>query len=203
MLPYALFGATFAFSAAVQPGPFQAYLVSLATAHGLRRTLPAVFAPIVSDIPVACLALFALTRLPASWLGWLRAAGGVFLLYLAWGAFRAFRNFRETGAPPPLNAGRTFIEAVAVNLLNPNPYISWSLVLGPLLVRAWDEAGSHAAALVVAFYGTFVAANVALLGVLAGARSLGPRVGRILIGLSAAALAGFGCYQLWTARGVW
>ena len=42
------------------------------------------------------------------------------------------------------------------------------------------------------------AATAVILLAFAGARALGPRVGRALTALSAIALAGFGLYQLWT-----
>jgi threonine/homoserine/homoserine lactone efflux protein len=197
MFSYAAFGAAFGFSAAAQPGPFQAYLVSSAMSHGWKKTMPAVFAPILSDIPVVCLVLVALTRIPTSALAAVQLCGGVFLLYLSAGAVRAYRSYGNARPAGGLDAARTFVEAVAVNLLNPNPYISWSIVLGPLLLQGWRESPSHGIALVTAFYSTFVAATLALLGLLAGARSRGPRVGRALVGLSAFALAAFGCYQAW------
>lgn len=199
MFSYLLVGAAFGFSAAAQPGPFQAYLVSSTMTHGWRKTMPAVFAPIASDIPIAGLVLLALTRVPPAWLEMLRVVGGLFLLYLAARAFAAYRRYRHEEPARSRAAARTFLEAITVNLLNPNPYISWSLVLGPLLIRAWGEGTSHAVALVVSFYATFVAATSVVLLLLAGARSLGPRVGRLFVGLSAVALACFGAYQLWTA----
>jgi threonine/homoserine/homoserine lactone efflux protein len=51
MLGYLTIGVTYAFAAAVQPGPFQAYLISLTLVNGWRRTLPAVLAPLLSDFP--------------------------------------------------------------------------------------------------------------------------------------------------------
>ena len=92
------------------------------------------------------------------------------------------------------------MRATLVNLLNPNPWMSWSLVLGPLLLKAWREAPSHAAALLAGFYGVMVlglAATIVLFGL---ARKLGPGVSRALIGLSAVALAFFGCWLLWGAN---
>jgi threonine/homoserine/homoserine lactone efflux protein len=198
MFTYLLMGATFAFSAAVQPGPFQAYLVSSTMANGWRRTLPAAFAPILSDVPIVALVLLVLTHVSMSWLEVLRLGGGLFLVYLAARACVAFLDYRHTTFAKRPHAARTLLEAVTVNLLNPNPYISWSLVLGPLAIRAWREAPAHFVALVGAFYVTMVAATACLVVVLAGARSLGPRVGRISVGLSALALAGLGVYQVWT-----
>jgi threonine/homoserine/homoserine lactone efflux protein len=85
-----------------------------------------------------------------------------------------------------------------VNLLNPNPWISWSLVMGPLLLEAWRKGPASGVALLAGFYGVLVAglaAGIALFGMAAG---LGERARRSLMGLSAVALAGFGGYLLWS-----
>ena len=89
----------YAFASAVQPGPFLAYLISQSLTHGWRRTLPAAFAPLLSDGPIIIVVLFILTRLPPTMLIYLRLAGGVFLLY-ACGAFRNWRAFRADVSQP-------------------------------------------------------------------------------------------------------
>ena len=55
----------------------------------------------------------------------------------------------------------------------------------------------HAVALVGSFYATMVASTAVILIPFAGARTLGPRVGRAMLGLSALALAAFGVFQVW------
>ena len=198
MSPYLVFGAAYAFAAAVQPGQFQAYLISRTLANGWRSTLPAVLAPILSDVPIVTLALLVLTHVPPLFVHLLRMAGGAFLLYLAWGAARAYRNYAaqpSTSAAPPY---RTLFEAVFVNLLNPNPYLAWTLILGPLLLEAWRESALAAFGLLVAFYLTMVVASAGLVLLFAMARSIGPRVARPLVAASAVALAAFGVYQLWS-----
>jgi len=194
---YALLGATYAFAAAVQPGPLQTYLISSTLTHGLRRTLPAVLAPLLSDIPIISLVLVVLTRVPPSAVTVLRLAGGVFLVYLAASAFATFRTYHAPEVLRPARPTQTLIKAAVVNLLNPNPYLSWSLVLGPLLLQAWRAAPAHGVALVVAFYVTMIASTAVILVPFAGARALGPRIGRALVGVSALALAAFAVYQLW------
>ena len=198
MPAYVLLGAVYAFAAAVQPGPFQAYLISSTLAHGLRRTLPAVLAPLLSDVPIISLVLLVLTQVPQSVVSALRLAGGVFLLYLAARALAAYRRYESPRTGPPARAARTVLEAVTINLLNPSPYLSWSLVLGPLLLEAWRAAPAYGIALLASFYGTMIAATAAILVPFAGARALGPRIGRVMLGVSAAALAAFGVYQIWT-----
>jgi threonine/homoserine/homoserine lactone efflux protein len=198
MTSYLLLGAAYAFAAAAQPGPFQAYLISATLTRGWRRTLPAVLAPLLSDIPIIALVLLVLTRVPPPVVDAIRLAGGVFLLYLAAGALAAYRRNGSPRAGTPSLAARTVLEAAIINLLNPNPYLSWSFVLGPLLLEAWHAAPAYGIALLASFYGTMIAATAVILVPFAGARALGPRIGRVMLGASAAALAAFGVYQIWT-----
>jgi threonine/homoserine/homoserine lactone efflux protein len=197
MLSYVIFGASYAFAAAMQPGQLQAYLISRAIANGWRRTLPAALAPLLSDVPVIVLVLIVLTQVPPLFVNMLRLVGGVFLLYLAFGALRASRAGEQVGHALPGTPHRTFLEAVLVNVLNPNPYLGWALVLGPLLLEAWGKSAGSGIALLAAFYVTLVGASAAIVLLFGLARSLGPRVARWLLGVSAAALGAFGMYQLW------
>ncbi len=126
-LGYFSLGATFGFAAAVQPGPTQTFLASRAVANGWRRTLPAALAPLVSDVPIAFVALVVLSRMPPWLLRSLRAAGGVFLLYLAMLASLAaivvlFAAARTLGA----RVNRALIGLAAVGLAG---FGAWQLVL--------------------------------------------------------------------------
>ena len=194
MLPYLILGMTYAFAAAVQPGPLQTYLISQTLSHGWRRTLPAAFSPLLSDGPVILLVLLVLSRVPVWMAQGLRLAGGVFVLYLAWGALKASRSYDARDMPPAPSKRRSVLKAALVNLLNPNPYIAWSLVLGPLLLKGWREAPSHGVALLAGFYGVMVLGLAGTIALSATAGNLGPRVNRVLIGLSSLALACFGFY---------
>ena len=197
MLQYALLGATFGFAAAVQPGQLQAFLLARTATRGWRATLPAALAPLLSDLPIVVLVLLVLTHVPAWFLLGLRFAGGLFLLYLAYGAARSWRHYRPPAASDSTGARRTEIEAAFVNLLNPSPYLAWSTVLGPLLIEAWRKAPAAGGALVGAFYATMITGTVGVIALFALAHSLGPRVGRVLVGVSAIALAAFAVYQLY------
>jgi len=197
-------GGGFAFAAVVQPGPLQAYLLSQVAARGWRRTLPAALAPLLSDGPIALLVLLALGQLSVGAQQLLRAAGGVLLLYLAWSAYRQWRRPLPVGADRN-GTPRTLAQAVLVNLLNPNPYLGWALVLGPNAVAAWRHSPAGAVALIVAFYTVLVAGLAVFIVVAGSVRFLGPTGQRLLLLLSAAALAALGVYQLivsvWLASG--
>lgn len=198
MLTYLLLGGGYGFAAAVQPGPLQAFLLSRATAHGWRRTLPAAFSPLLSDGPIAVLVLLVLGQVPSTGQHALRAAGGVLLFYLAWFALREARSTRVASPAGWCAAPRTLLQAATVNLLNPNPYLGWALVLGPAAVAGWRQDPMHAAALVVAFYAVLVAGLASFILVASSARLLPPRAQRGLVLSSAIVLAVLGAYQLTT-----
>lgn len=204
MAVYLILGITFGFAAAVQPGPLQTFLISRTLDHGWRQTLPAACAPLISDIPIVILVLLILNNVPLWVENVLHFAGGFFVLFLAWGAFKSFRNYSLQPTAPLKSARRNFIDAVVVNLLNPNPYLAWSLVMGPLFWQGWREAPGHGIGLLAGFYGAVVLTTAGIILLFATVRRFGPKVSRILLGISAVALAGFGCYQLWLgAAALW
>jgi threonine/homoserine/homoserine lactone efflux protein len=197
MITYLVIGMTYAFASAVQPGPLQAYIISQTISHGWRRALPAAFSPLLSDGPIIVLMLFVLSRLPAWLIPAVRLAGGGLLLLFAFLAARTSTRSDASGTAPATTRPRSLLGATAVNLMSPGPYLGWSLVMGPLLLKGWHEAPANGIALLVGFYGVLVL-SMAVIILLAGtARGLGPRANRSLIGLSAVALAGLGVWQLW------
>ncbi len=196
MLNHVAIGAGLAFAAGGQPGPFQAYLLSRVSAIGWRRTLPAAFAPLLSDGPIALLALLVLGQLSPTLQAGLRAAGGLLLLYLALKAFLQWRLWDTIEHGPDGKVPRTLIEAALVNFLNPNPWLGWTLILGPAALAAWRETPAAGVAVVAAFYATMITASVGLIYAFGGARLLGPSFQRSLLLLSSLVLAGLGVYQL-------
>jgi threonine/homoserine/homoserine lactone efflux protein len=196
LLACVLFGGGFAFAAVVQPGPLQAFLLARAASQGWRRTLPAALAPVLSDGPIAALVLLVLGQLPATGQQALRGAGGVLLLYLAWTALREARAAPNAAGNAGGASPKTLLQAATVNLLNPNPYIGWALVMGPAAVAAWRQSAMHAAALVAAFYGVMVVGLAGFILLASTARLLPPAAQRALAMASAAVLAALGVYQL-------
>jgi threonine/homoserine/homoserine lactone efflux protein len=197
MTGYFILGMTYAFAAAVQPGPLQAYLISQTLTIGLRRALPAAFAPLISDGPIILLVLIFLIQMPGWFVRLLQYAGGVFLLILAYGALKTWRNFNSFNPTSVRSGQQTLIKAVMVNLLNPAPYLGWSLVMGPLLLKGWRETPMNGISLLMGFYLTLIIVTLGIMLIFTAARPLGSRVNRALIGLSAIALTLFGLYEIY------
>jgi len=197
VLSYLIFGITYAFAAAVQPGPLLTYIISQTLKKGWRSTLPAAFAPVISDIPILIVILFLLSTMPNSFIFILRIGGGLFLLYLG---FRAFKSWQEFDADQPIlneSGQQTLFNAVFVNLLNPAPYLGWSLILGPIFIEGWKLAPINGIAMIIGFYVTMILTLAGIIILFGFARKMGPKVSKILLGLSSIVLFAFGIYQLW------
>ncbi len=194
-MEYILIGGGFAFAAAAQPGPLQAFLLSRVAAAGWRRTLPAAFAPVISDGPIAVLMLTLLHQVARGFEIILRGAGGAVLLYFAVRTFLEWRRARAGFTVESQSSPRTLLQAVAVNMVNPGPYIGWSLVLGPVALQAWADAPIKAVMLVASFYVVMVV-SLALFILLVGTTSiLGARGRRALLLAAAVVLAGLALYS--------
>ena len=194
---YILQGIGFGFAAAAQPGPLQTYIISQAVTKGWQKSLPAAFAPLVSDGPIIILCLLVLRQLPDSFKQILYTAGGMFILYLAYGAYRSWRDFDAQLSIPKSGAQQSVLKAALVNLLAPGAYIFWSLVTGPILIAGWRETPIFGIAFILGFYITFVLCLMLIIFIFGTMQALGQTVRRALVGISAAALFCFGLYQLW------
>lgn len=199
MLEYIIIAGGFAFAAALQPGPLQAFLLSRIAADGWRRTLPAAFAPLISDGPIAVFVLALLHNVSHGFERFLKGMGGVIFLYFAAKMFFEWRRARLGTTTTTQSAPRTLLQAVVVNLLNPGPYLGWSLILGPLMLEAWAENPSHAIAIVVSFYSVMLF-SLALFIVLLGTTSFfGSRGRRYLLLISSCLLAAIAVYSFWSS----
>jgi threonine/homoserine/homoserine lactone efflux protein len=95
-------------------------------------------------------------------------------------------------------APRTLLQAAGVNLLNPNPYLGWSLVLGPAFLDALHQGPANAVVLLVAFYATMVMMLAGTILLFGTTSFLGPRGRHTLILVSAITLGMLGAYRLIT-----
>ena len=194
---YILQGIGYGFSAAVLPGPYQAYLISQTLSRGWKRTLPAALAPLISDGPIIALCLLVLSQVPAWFERILHFAGGAFILYLVHGAYKAWREYDVNSAVAETGSQGSVLKAALMNTLSPGPYIYWSLVTGPILIQGWRETPIFGVGFMAGFYVAMLSSLCAIILVFGLARQIGPRVNRVLLGISILALFCFGVYQLW------
>ena len=194
---YILQGIGFGFAAAVQPGPFQTYMISQSLTKGWKRSLLIAFSPLISDGPIIALSLLVLNQVPLWLQRFLFVAGGLFVLYLAYGAYQSWKNFDPNKVSDESGDQRSILKGALMIIISPGPYIYWSLVTGPILLKGWRESPILGLGFLAGFYVTVILGLIGLILLFGKARELGQRVNRALIGASAIALFCFGLYQLW------
>jgi threonine/homoserine/homoserine lactone efflux protein len=175
-------------AAAAQPGPLQAYLLSLTTRYGWRRALPATFAPLISDGPVLLLVLLVLTSLPPAMLFALQTAGGFFLIYL--------REAKSVKLETDHKTGQNILKAALINLLSPNPYIFWATIAGPIVISGWQDMPRYGIGFLIGFYVALVGGFMAFVALFTLTGKLDERLNRALNGFAAIALLLFGIFHL-------
>ena len=144
---------------------------------------------------ITIIILIILSNIPSEFLRFLQIGGGLLLLYLAWSSFKSFLNFKEPGTAEIKN-DNTLLKAVLVNLINPNPYLGWSLIMGPLFIKGYSEAAINGISLIAGFYSTIVVCQAGIIILFGLTRNLGTKVTRITLGIASVGLAVFGVYLL-------
>lgn len=145
-------------SSGLSPGPLSTLVIAQTIKYGAKEGIKVSVAPLITDIPIICIAVFLLSSFAYvhNVLGWISIAGGSFLIYLAWETFRA--------TPPGMNAAgrqiRSLGKGVAVNALNPHPYLFWITVGAPMIIKAYQESLTAAAAFIFCFLFSLVGTKV-------------------------------------------
>jgi threonine/homoserine/homoserine lactone efflux protein len=114
-------------------------------------------------IVAACLFLGGETSFAKSYAPWLRVAGSLFYLLMA---YKVLRGPRTVGARASNFLGGGFVEGVLVQSCNPNPFLFWFLVGGPRVTGLFREGRVSSAVgyvcvfLVVAYLGKGILALI-------------------------------------------
>ncbi len=156
-----LFGLSLGFVAGITPGPLMTLVMTATLERGFRAGMLTAVAPLLTDAPVILLSLVALRQLPAPFLPVVSVIGGLFIITLGVQTVLSAQKPREVGKIEGAS-GRDVLRGVAVNVLNPHPWIFWVGVGGPFLLRSWAEAHWHAAAFLASFFVLIVGTKIAI-----------------------------------------
>jgi threonine/homoserine/homoserine lactone efflux protein len=192
-------GAALGLTAAATPGSLQTLLISETLLGGFKRGARITLAPLITDAPIIIAVLLILNQVPPVVLRLLSIAGGLFVLYLAWGLLKQWRSGPQAAAAAegarPIG-WKGLWRAAIVNWLNPNPYLFWTLVGGPTLIAALNQALAYGAAFLAGMYGVFIGSMLIIVAVFHFARNLGPRIVRGMLLISIGVLAMLGAVLL-------
>ncbi|MEJ2097829.1 MAG: LysE family translocator [Deltaproteobacteria bacterium] len=152
-------------SAGLTPGPIMTLVIFQTLKYGVGEGIKVALAPLVTDAPIVLLTLFLLSRISSleNVLGVLSVFGGLYLFYLSYESIR-FKGATQTEIAEQPHSMR---KGIAVNFLNPSPYMFWMSIGGPLVLKAFQTHIAFSLFFIVPFYGVMVGSKC-LLAVISG-----------------------------------
>ena len=203
MWAYLGLGMSMGLSAGISPGPLLALVVTASLRSGLAGGLRVALSPLITDLPIITLSVLLVDLLPPGALRWVGIVGGLVVIWMGVETLRSSRHATlPAKAVAPDESRRELWRGVAVNALNPHPYIFWATVGGPALVSGWRISPGHALAFLVSFYVLLVGSEIVIAWLVsrrAGGLSL-TWYRRLLAGcgLLLLAMGGLLIYQAWS-----
>ena len=191
ILTLAVVGVTLGVVEGVKPGPLLTVVIRETLSGGFRAGVRAAAAPLFTDGPMILASLLAA--------GWIATQPAVLLLISVLGALFLVKMGVECFSiePPKVELSDTSTSGslrrgVLTNLLNPNVYVFWFLIGGPLMASAAVEEPLAPVAYALAFIFTLVMAKVTIAWMFDRSRGqLSVQGYRIALGVCGIAMLGF------------
>ena len=188
ILTLAVVGVTLGVVEGVKPGPLLTVVIRETLSGGFRAGVRAAAAPLFTDGPMILASLLAA--------GWIATQPAVLLLISVLGALFLVKMGVECFSiePPKVELSDTSTSGslrrgVLTNLLNPNVYVFWFLIGGPLMASAAAEEPLAPVAYAIAFIFTLVMAKVTIAWMFDRSRGqLSPQGYRIALGVCGIAM---------------
>lgn len=145
-----LVGVMFGLSSGFSPGPLMTLVVTQTLQHNAREGVFVAAAPIVTDAPIILISFFILNELSTfePVLGVIASVGGLYVLYLSYATIKTgpVRVVTSPIQPKSLRKG------VLVNALNPHPYLFWTTVGVPFILKARQNDSIAPWLFIISFY---------------------------------------------------
>ena len=202
ILGLAIAGTTLGIVEGIKPGPLLTMVIRETLSGGLRAGLWTAAAPIFTDGPLVIFSLFA-----AAWIATnpsallvITLAGAIFLAQMGYECFGLEPPNMDEDAPPPTGS---FLRGIITNLLNPNVYVFWFLIGGPLMASAADEEILAPIAYAITFLVTIMLTKATIAYVIHRASgNISATVYRRLLAICGIVMIGFSLYYAIQAHGL-
>jgi threonine/homoserine/homoserine lactone efflux protein len=160
MIHYLIIGIILGLSAGVAPGPLLALVISETLQHGIKAGVKVALSPIITDLPIVVVSLYALSRLSdySSILGIISLFGSAFVFFIA---FQAMFT-RDVVIDIAAARNKSLLKGVLTNSLSPHPYMFWLTVGAPTMTKAMDVNIIVATAFIAGFYSFLVGSKIVL-----------------------------------------
>ena len=183
----------------IRPGPLLTMVIRETLTGGWYAGARAASAPIFTDGPLIIVSIFLS--------GWIAEQPSILFVisllgagFLVWFGIDCFR----IEAPDPDTAQEavtgSFRRGVITNLLNPNVYVFWFLIGGPLMASAADEEQLAPVAYALSFLVTIIIVKMVIALIFDRTRgSMSPRAYKIALGICGLGMIGFSAGFLYQA----
>jgi len=147
-------------SAGISPGPMLTLVISQTLRHGIREGIKVACAPLLTDVPIifVCLLILSVFADMTRAMGIVALIGGIYLFYLGISSFRYKGENMETSKVDP----QSLKKGLMINFLNPSPYMFWTSIGGPLVLKASSNSLVSAVVFILPFYALLVGSKVAI-----------------------------------------
>jgi threonine/homoserine/homoserine lactone efflux protein len=153
-------GTVLGLSAGFAPGPLLTLVITQTLRHGIREGAKVATAPLITDLPIILVTLLVLSRISDfdPLLGAISLLGAGYVLYLAYESIRTGPVHLVEAQDHP----RSFRKGATLNALNPHPYLFWTTVGGPFLLKGGQEGPSGPLLFLLGFYFFLVGSKIFL-----------------------------------------
>ncbi|MDR3199557.1 MAG: LysE family transporter [Planctomycetaceae bacterium] len=137
--------------AGISPGPVTTLLVTESLLHGSRAGMRIAFVPVLTDIPVICIIiplLYYLTFDATTIIAVISMIGAFILCGLSYESFSVTESRYKRGDVVRVS----LLKAVGTNFFNPNLYIYWITICGPLAVSGLYRGWTTMFSFLIMFY---------------------------------------------------
>ena len=151
-------GVMFGLSSGFSPGPLMTLVITQTVKHSVREGVLVAAAPILTDAPIILFSFFILKELSTvePLLGTIAAAGGLYVLYLSFETIRIGPIRVEASSIQP----RSVRKGMFVNALSPHPYLFWSTVGVPFILKAYQNNFAAPWVFISSFYCFLIGSKV-------------------------------------------
>lgn len=155
---YLAAGMTLGLGAGLSPGPLLTLVLVQTLTHGTREGAKVAFSPLLTDVPILCAALIAMSWITAhpEVMGGVSLAGAIVVALFGVDCFkvRAITVPTEKVNPGSVKKG------VLTNFANPHVYIFWATVGAPTTIQAWHVSHLAPFLFLGGFYCSLIGAKI-------------------------------------------
>ena len=157
-LKFLVLGSFLGLTAGISPGPLLTLVITETLKHSKTEGIKIAISPLITDLPIIIITFFIFLKLSQfnMILGAISFLGGIFVAYLGYESIKT----KGLNVTKPYSKSQSFKKGVIANLLNPHPYIFWSTIGTPYIIKAIEINSLTAILFVFSFYVLLIGSKV-------------------------------------------